>query len=61
MALIAMDENTELGLCAQMYKELAQYMAPKRKAVEVTGEVDQSFIDTIREASARYKILSHNA
>jgi hypothetical protein len=55
MALIAVDENTELGLCAQMYKELAQYMAPKRKAVEVTGKLDQSFIDTIRRrARARY-------
>jgi hypothetical protein len=60
MALIAVDENTELGLCAQMYKELAQYMAPKRKAVEVTGKLDQSFIDTIRRR-ARRKILSHNA
>jgi hypothetical protein len=38
MAMIAMDENTELSLRAQMYKELAQYVAPKRKAVEVTGE-----------------------
>ncbi len=38
MARIAMDENAELILRAQMYKELAQYVAPKRKAVEVTGE-----------------------
>src|SRR5829696_6196646 len=38
MAKIAMDEQAELGLRAQMYKELAQYVAPKRKAVEVTGE-----------------------
>jgi hypothetical protein len=38
MARIAMDEKAELSLRAQMYKELAQYVAPKRKAVEVTGE-----------------------
>jgi len=38
MARIAMDETAELGIRAQMYKELAQYVAPKRKAIEVTGE-----------------------
>ena len=38
MARIAMDEQAELGLRAQMYKELAQYIASKRKAIEVTGE-----------------------
>jgi len=38
MARIAVDEQAELGLRAQMYKELAQYTAPKRKAVAVTGE-----------------------
>jgi hypothetical protein len=38
IARIAMDETAELGLRAQMYKELAQYVAPKRKGVEVTGE-----------------------
>jgi len=38
MTRIAMDKHVELGLRAQMYKELAQYVAPKRKAVEVTGE-----------------------
>ncbi len=38
MARIAMDESADLGIRAQMYKELAQYVAPKRKAIEVTGE-----------------------
>ena len=34
-----MDEHNEWGLCAQMYKELAQHVvAPTRKAMEVTGE-----------------------
>jgi hypothetical protein len=38
MARIAVDEQAELGLRAQMYKELAQYIAPKHKAMAVTGE-----------------------
>jgi hypothetical protein len=38
MARVAMDESQPIRLRAQMYKELAQYVAPKRKAVEVTGE-----------------------
>ena len=37
MARIAMDENVELSIRAQMYKELAQYVAPKRKAVGDEG------------------------
>jgi hypothetical protein len=38
MAKIAMDESQPMQLRATMYRELAQYIAPKRKAVEVTGE-----------------------
>jgi hypothetical protein len=38
IARIAMDETAELGLRGQMYKELAQYVASKRKAMAVTGE-----------------------
>ena len=37
MARIAMDDTIEIGIRAQMYKELAQYVAPK-KAIEVSGE-----------------------
>ncbi|MBA2492753.1 MAG: hypothetical protein H0V34_14015 [Gammaproteobacteria bacterium] len=44
MARIAMDEAAELGIRAQMYKELAQYIAPKRKAVEITGESGDSIL-----------------
>ena len=33
----AMDEG-ELQLAGNMYKELAQYVAPKRKAIEHTGK-----------------------
>lgn len=30
----------DLGLAGSMYKELAQYVAPKRKAIEVSGDKD---------------------
>jgi hypothetical protein len=35
----AMDEN-DLILAGSMYKELAQYVAPKRKSIEMTGDVN---------------------
>ncbi len=38
MARIAMDEKVEMSIRAQMYKELAQYISSKRKAIEVSGE-----------------------
>jgi hypothetical protein len=38
MAGIAIDESQPMQLRATMYRELAQYVAPKRKAMEVTGE-----------------------
>ena len=41
MAKIAMNENNEPALRGQMYKELAQYIAPKRKAIEHTANNDQ--------------------
>ncbi len=38
MAKIAMDRKNRIELRAQMYKELAQYVAPRRKAVEIEDE-----------------------
>jgi hypothetical protein len=38
MAKIAMDESQPMQLRVPMYRELAQYVASKRKAMEVTGE-----------------------
>jgi hypothetical protein len=38
MARIAMDINTPIDLRAKLYSELAQYIAPKRKAIEYSGE-----------------------
>lgn len=39
MAIIAQQamDDADLALAGSMYKELAQYVAPKRKAVEHTG------------------------
>ncbi len=44
MAEIAKPAITEgsLALAGQMYKELAQYLYPKRKAVEVTNDLDDA-------------------
>jgi hypothetical protein len=42
MAAIATDEKQDIGLRAQMYKELAQYVAPKRKAQNCTTLVSHS-------------------
>ena len=38
MGQIAMDEHVEVSIRVQVLKELCQYIAPKRKAVEITGE-----------------------
>lgn len=38
MGQIAMDERVEVSVRVQVLKELCQYVAPKRKAIEVTGE-----------------------
>lgn len=40
MAMIAMDPNTDDALKMQCYKELAQYIAPKRKAIDMEASLD---------------------
>jgi len=45
IAIQAFDEG-ELSLAGQMYKELAQYVAPKRKAIEMTGANGTSLLPT---------------
>jgi len=39
MAMLAMDDETPLEHRIKLYCELAQYIAPKRKAVEHSGDV----------------------
>ena len=45
MARLAMDPSTPVEVRARMYSELAQYVAPKRRAVEHTG-ADGGAIET---------------
>ena len=40
MALLALEDTTPLEIRVKLYCELAQYVAPKRKAVEHTGGVE---------------------
>ena len=44
MARLAMDDNEPSGLRFAALKELAQYVAPKRKAVEVSSAENQIMI-----------------
>jgi hypothetical protein len=53
MARIAMDERADLSIRAQMFKELASYVAPKRKAVEMQAEGQLSLVDMIRSIEQR--------
>ena len=51
MAKIALDPNTPIELRARMFSDLAQYVAPKRRAVdhsasEGTGEITISWLPT---------------
>ena len=42
MARIAMDETVELSIRAQMFKELAQYVAPKRRALDMQADMNMA-------------------
>ena len=55
MAKIAMDEKVEMSIRAQMYKELAQYVASKRKAVERQTDFGQSYLQALKAVNARAK------
>ena len=48
MARIAMNRHNPAELRGRMYSELAQYMWPKRKAIEVTGEQAAPFVLAIQ-------------
>jgi hypothetical protein len=40
MAMLAMDESNSPDLRGRMYAELAQYVAPKRRAIEHSGDIN---------------------
>ena len=49
MAQIAQDLKNSPELRGRMYAELAQYVYPKRKAIEHTGDFGVSIAETIRQ------------
>jgi len=55
MAKIATNPKYSPELRGKMYAELAQYIYPKRKAIEVAGSLDvsQGWADIIRERRAK--------
>lgn len=49
MAMIAVDPTSDPNLKFQCFKELAQYVAPKRKAIDMNATLDGSFnIEVVR-------------
>ncbi len=66
MAKIAMNKKQKLGvrkdvpieLRAQMYKELAQYVAPKRKAAEKATEIETQDPRCVQVGDARERLLA---
>lgn len=49
MAMIAVDPTSDPALKFQCFKELAQYVAPKRKAIDMNATLDGSFnIEVVR-------------
>ena len=53
MALLAMDETNPVEVRYQCYKELAQYTAPKRRAVEQKFEVEEK--QTVEDLTTQVK------
>jgi hypothetical protein len=49
MAMIAMNSDNPPELRGRMFAELAQYTAPKRKAVEVPHELERQFVIMVPE------------
>ena len=47
MAILAMDEATPIDIRARMYAELAQYVAPKRRASEVQQTTNKQVVFNI--------------
>jgi hypothetical protein len=53
MIKLAADSRTEIGIKAMLYRELASYCWPKRKAIEMTGAEGKplmsELVDLMRE------------
>jgi len=57
MALIAMDEANSMELRARVYMELAQYIAPKRKALSLSSTADERVVFNIGLPDRRKSLL----
>lgn len=53
MAMIAMSQENEISLRARMFIELAQYIHPKRKALDVSTTPTQSIEDLLANLPPR--------
>lgn len=51
-AMIHLAKNADPAIRMAMLKELAQYLFPKRKAVEISGELDMKLVERIKEIEA---------
>lgn len=51
-AMIHLAKNGDDQIKVTMLKELAQYLYPKRKALEVSGEIDMRLVEKIKELEA---------
>tara|TARA_R110000868_G_scaffold187664_4_gene430193 strand:- start:1003 stop:1263 length:261 start_codon:yes stop_codon:yes gene_type:complete len=51
MAIIAMDMANSAELRGRMFAELAQYVAPKRKALEHSGEIHHNYVARVPEVT----------
>ncbi len=61
MAKIAMDPATPLAIRASMFRELAQYIAPKRKALEFEEPVQVESVSFPELSEDEYRQLVREA
>ena len=52
MARLALDENNSPELRGKMLSELAQYILPKRKAVEHSGTIEPTLLEILKRAAS---------
>jgi hypothetical protein len=55
MVILAQDEETDTGIRAKLYSELANYIYPKRKAIELEHKGDSDLESVLAKAHDRVK------
>ena len=56
MVVLAQDETTNIGVRAKLYSELANYVYPKRRAVELETKGDSDLEAVLEKAHVRVKL-----